>query len=106
MTGYSNKTLLMLCIRYLFASLETVYSYSSQQLNKLVALITQCVRSDAFRITTEKMYKNLINSITSCCTGLLYYITMIEDDKDLENSLVVLCGCDYIVKTGADLHCL
>ena len=106
LTGYSNKTLIVLCIRYLFASLETIYSYSPQQLNKLVALIIQCVKSDSFRITTEKMYKNFIHSITNCCTGLFHYITMIDDDKDLENSLVVLCGCDYIVKTGAHLHCL
>lgn len=46
------------------------------------------------------MYRNLLETVGSCCVGLFYYITTIEHDKDLENCLVVLCGCEYIVRIG------
>ena len=72
----------------------------------MVTLLIQCLQSDAFKIRTEKAYSCLLAAVGSCSVGVFYYITTIRRDNDLENNLVILCGCEYIVKTGAQLNCL
>ena len=48
----------------------------------------------------------MLAAVGNCSVGVFYYITTIRRDNDLENNLVILCGCEYIVKTGAQLNCL